>query len=95
MDFFLILHERRTQAGQGGCARRAVFGVCAAGRQGGGVLVQCRCCGMRRALRRHSRTGAEGPQGGGRQQEPGRAAGGGWISGARGKGEDLAKRMTE
>ena len=64
--------------------------------QGGRVAVcWCRCCCVRRALRRHSRTGAEGPQGGGRQQEPGRAAGDGWISGAMGKGEDLAKRMTE
>ena len=41
---------------------------------------------MRRALRRHSRTGAEGPQGGGRQQEPGRAAGCGLGLGSKGKG---------
>ena len=92
MDFFLILHDRRTQG-------RAVFGVCAAGRKAAGwrcagavqVLLRAACavhCAGTAAQGRRGRRAA----GGSRNQEGRRAAA--WVSGARGKGENLAKRMS-
>ena len=90
MDFFLILHERRTQGGGVRRVRsRAVGWRCAGAVQ---VLLRAPCAAQAQP---HRGGGAAGRRAAAGTRIPGRAAGGGWISGARGKGEDLAKRMTE